>query len=251
MIGTPSTPQALGFAMLRRARAGVAMAGVMNDEAKLCFWQGVGDAAVALIDGVAERLAVKDSQLSQQEQTGLLAAAAALPERLKDLSMADVQKVLTAHRVELAAHASASPGRADSAHGVFHEGRFGPTNAAAEHHPVDPQVSKDRVGLCTCAHQVNAAAAVAAQPLGVVARKAVKPLLAVLRLRLRLLQLRAQIAVLTLQRPDPLSQKGQVLAQHRSRAALVDERLHLFEQRLKHFVLHRGSAPHRSEGAAA
>ena len=100
-----TTPLALGLALHRRARAGVAMAGVMNDEAKLCFWQGVGDAAVALIDGVAERLAVKDSQLSQQEQTGLLAAAAALPERLKDLSMADVQKVLTAHRVELAAHA--------------------------------------------------------------------------------------------------------------------------------------------------
>lgn len=99
------TPQALGFALHRWARAGVAMAGVMNDEAKLCFWQGVGDAALALINGAAERLADNDAKLSQQEQTRIEAAAADLPLSLKDLSMADVQKVLTAHRVQLAAHA--------------------------------------------------------------------------------------------------------------------------------------------------
>lgn len=126
-----------------------------------------------------------------------------------------------------------------SGHGVFHEARRGAADPAPEKGAIDAQVAKDGVGLGASANQVNAAATVATTPLWVVLRKAVKPLLAILRMRLCLMGLRAQIVVLALQRPDPLSQKAQVLAQHRRRAALVDERLHFVQQRLQQFILLR------------
>lgn len=119
---------------------------------------------------------------------------------------------------------------------VLHKGGLGCTHAALEHGAIDPQPAKDLVSPCAGAYQVNTAAAAAPVPMRVVLREAIKPGLAILRMRLGLLHLQAQISVLALQRTDALSQKGQVLAQHRSTAALVNQRLHFVEQRLKHFL---------------
>lgn len=134
----------------------------------------------------------------------------------------------------------ASDSDADLPHGVLHEGGFSIANTAPEQNPLDTQAAKGAVGLAAGSHQVDTSAGAAPMPMRVVLRKAIKPGLAILRMRLGLLQLRAQIGVLALQRPDALSQKGQMLAQHRRTASLVDERLNLLEQRLKHFVVFRG-----------
>lgn len=148
-------------------------------------------------------------------------------------------------------HHQAADSGTRSAESVFHEGRLNTTQAAPEQGLVDAEASKGAVRPATGAHQVKTAAATAPVPLWVVFGEAVKPGLAILRMRLSLLQLRAQIGVLSLKRPDAISQKGQALAQHRRTAALVDERLNLLEQRLKHFVFSRGVAAGDRTGEVA
>lgn len=109
-------------------------------------------------------------------------------------------------------------------------------------------------GVCTaaCAGQIDAAASVAPPTLGVVLRKAPQLIALVLGLRLRLLCLRAKTGVLALQRPDALTQQGQVLAEHRRRCALVYQRLQLVEKGIQHYILQGFGWRHGSqEGGAA
>lgn len=115
----------------------------------------------------------------------------------------------------------------------------------------DAQGTKGGVWPAAGAGQVGTAATITAPTLGVILRKAPQLIALVLHMRLCLLCLRAQIGVLTLKRTDALTKQGQVLAQHRRRAALVDQRLNLFEQHLKHFILQKPVAGHGSEGGAA
>ena len=88
---------AAGVAIKRRARIGIVVAALDDNESHLQFWVGVDDAAQALINGSAARMAEKDAQtLPNQEQTSLQAAAAALPVCVKNLTMAEVQQLLAA-----------------------------------------------------------------------------------------------------------------------------------------------------------
>ena len=116
---------------------------------------------------------------------------------------------------------------------------------------LDAHHTESRVGPAACSLEIDTAASVAAPSLGVFIRKAPKLVAVLLGLRLRLLQLRAQIAVLALKRPDLLTKQGQVLAQHRRRAALVNQRLNLLEKKLHHFILQKPATVHGSEGGAA
>ena len=127
--------------------------------------------------------------------------------------------------------------------------------AGAAHHDglLDTDPAKYGIRPATGAAQIGASAAVATPSLGVVLRKAPKLVLLLLGLRLRLLGLRSQVLILALQRPDALTQKSQMLAEHRRRAALVDQRLQFIEKRVKHFILRCPSTADGShlEGGAA
>ena len=142
--------------------------------------------------------------------------------------------------------ATANPDRTAASESVQIEVGNAPAGPAGHLGLLDAQVAKDGVGTVACAGQVNASATVAAPTLGVVICKAPHLALTLLRFKLRLLCLRAKTSVLALQRPDPLSQKGQVLAQHRSRCAFVDKRLQSAQQSLKHFILRKPFATDRS-----
>ena len=133
----------------------------------------------------------------------------------------------------------ASYGNAKAASAILGEVGNPRAHAAGHGGLLDAQNSEGGVGPATGACQVSATAAIAAPAFRVVLREASKLIALVLGLRLRLLHLRAKVCVLALQRPYALSQQGQMLAEHRRRAALVDERLHLVEQCLKQFILLR------------
>ena len=143
---------------------------------------------------------------------------------------------------------TANPDRTAACESVQIEVGNAPAGPAGHLSLLGAQVTKEGVSTVAGAGQVHTAAAVAAPPLGVVVRKATQLALTLLRFKLRLLCLRAQIGVLALQRPDALSKQGQVLSQHRSRATFVDKRLHLIQQRLKHFILRK---PFAADGSAA
>lgn len=91
-------------ALLRRARRGILFSAINGAPDRFHFWQGVASAAQDIINGYALRMAANDaSNLSDQEQTSLEAAWAALPVGVKHLTMADVQQLLAAQGIESAA----------------------------------------------------------------------------------------------------------------------------------------------------
>lgn len=119
--------------------------------------------------------------------------------------------------------------------------------AAGHERLLDAQGTESRIGPTAGSSQIDTAATVTSPTLRVVLRESLQLGLLLLGLRLRLLGLQAKISVLALQRSDALSQKRQVLAEHRRRCVLVDQRLQFFEQRLKHHVaLHLFGNGHRS-----
>jgi hypothetical protein len=119
---------------------------------------------------------------------------------------------------------------------LFGKAAHSRADAAGHHGLLDANSLENRVGSATDSGQVNGPAGIATPAQRVVACEAAKAVFVLLRMRLRLLKLRAQIGALALKRPDPLSKQGQVLAQHRSRAAFVDQRLYFLEQKVKHVV---------------
>lgn len=135
--------------------------------------------------------------------------------------------------------------------GVHSESRNVPAGPAGHQGLFDAQGRKSGVGAATSAGQVHTATGIAAPTLWVVIRKSVYPALALLRLRLGLLGLKAKIGVLSLQQRHTLTQQSQVLTEHRRRCVLVEQRLHFFEQRLKHFISLGFQKNHRSAGGAA
>lgn len=141
---------------------------------------------------------------------------------------------------------AASPSSAGNDSTVLREVRDRPADPAGHHRLFDTQAGKGRVWPAAGAGQIGSATGVAPPPVRVVLREAAKLIPVLLRLRLGLFQLRLKTRVLSLQRPNALSQKRQVLAQHHCRAMLVDERLKFVEQRFQHFLtsglLRRGHA---------
>lgn len=135
--------------------------------------------------------------------------------------------------------------------GVYGENGNVAAGAASHQGLLDSQSSEGGVGSAAGAGQVHAAAGVAAQPAWVVIGKSVQPALALLRLRLGLLGLKAKIGVLALQQRDALSEQSQVIAQHRRRCVLVEQRLKFVEQRFKHFVSLGFAKAHRNAGGGA
>lgn len=132
------------------------------------------------------------------------------------------------------------------------EPRLSPADPAGHHGLLDANVTEGGVRPAACAGQVDAAAGVAAPGAWVVLRKAIKPGLALLRMRLGLLGLKAQTLVLSLKVFNSGPKQAQVLTKHRSRCALVEQRLQLVEQRFKqHISLHLFGCGHGSKGGAA
>lgn len=97
-------PTAAATALQRRARLGIVAAAAANNPYNLRYWQGCAGAAADMLNGRADQMAAKDAAASSanQPQTGLQAAVAALPERAEQLTMAEVQQILTAQGVEIA-----------------------------------------------------------------------------------------------------------------------------------------------------
>jgi hypothetical protein len=127
-----------------------------------------------------------------------------------------------------------------SAKPIFQKIGHSTADPASEDGAVNAQFAKNAIAAAAAAHQVEPPAVAAPMPMWIVLGEAVKPALALVGFRLCLLALRAQIAVLALQQRCALGNGGQSLAQHRRRAALVDERLQLLQQRLYQFVALRG-----------
>ena len=99
-----TTAQAEAHALLGRARRGILISAINGAGDRFYFWQGAASAAEDIINGNASRMAANDAKnLSDQEQTSLEAAWAALPVGVKHLTMADVQQLLAAQGIESAA----------------------------------------------------------------------------------------------------------------------------------------------------
>ncbi|MCS4508913.1 hypothetical protein [Xylophilus ampelinus] len=103
------TTQQLAAALERRARRGAVVAALLNSEERLQFWKGCADACQTLARGTAAKMAEKDARLAAEgyAQTSLESAGAALPARFKHLSLAEVQQILRAEGIEIAADAVA------------------------------------------------------------------------------------------------------------------------------------------------
>ena len=126
-----------------------------------------------------------------------------------------------------------------------------PAGAAGHQGLLDTQRFECWVGAATATPQVHAATGITAPGKRVVVGETLKLAFILLSLRLRLLGLKAKIAVLTLQHRNPLSQKAQMLTQHRRRCMLAEQRLKFVEQSFKHFVHLHLLAVDRSSGGAA
>lgn len=89
-------------ALLRRGRRGIAAAAITGNVSALDFWKGFCEALNDLTKGVGARAAEIDAASGEcDQQTGLEAAVASLPECTKRLTLADVQQLLAAHGVKL------------------------------------------------------------------------------------------------------------------------------------------------------
>lgn len=88
-------------ALRHRARTGMAIAATKDLYGRFRFWQGYADCAEAMMQGLGKDAASKDRDLANEPQTSAQAAGAALPERTKDLTIAQVRQILAAQRVEM------------------------------------------------------------------------------------------------------------------------------------------------------
>lgn len=95
-------------ALEHRARIGLLSAAHIGCPERFAFWKGQASALGMLARGVGVKAAAIDEALSGYEAPGCYQAAwAALPERAERLSLAEVQQILVAHRVEISTDAVA------------------------------------------------------------------------------------------------------------------------------------------------